>query len=135
MSKMIKNIADLSEAIKTAKLGRARKEAQVDTCTAFAAALYDILKARGVECRLITASCSFGMRSSLNWAHAVVGVGNRYYDSMGEFSASLYRQRAKIHPKVDFKITFKVFGRACAYEDELQGYYDFYSRILEKSIA
>ena len=42
---------DIHEIILAAKLGRERKYAQVDTCTVFAAALYDLLTDRGVPCR------------------------------------------------------------------------------------
>jgi hypothetical protein len=46
---------DISVAIKAAKLGRYRKESQVDTCTVFAAALYDLLREQGIPCQMATA--------------------------------------------------------------------------------
>lgn len=45
---------DVDLIIKAAKLGRERKDAQVDTCTVFAAALYDVLSSQGVQCKMVT---------------------------------------------------------------------------------
>jgi hypothetical protein len=61
---------DLSSAIMAAKLGRARKDAQEDTCAVFAAALYDVLQERGVPCEMATA---FPVGDIFNkWYHAVL---------------------------------------------------------------
>lgn len=78
---------DIDAIIKAAKLGRERKGAQVDTCVVFAAALYDVLSAKGIKCGMVTVIPD----GFSKWAHAVVEVAGRYYDSMGEFSADIYR--------------------------------------------
>ena len=79
---------DIDAFIKAAKLGRERKDAQVDTCAVFAAALYDVLTAQGLQCQMVTVVPN-GLSK---WAHAVVEVSGRYYDSLGEFSAGIYRR-------------------------------------------
>lgn len=94
---------DINAIITAAKLGRARKDAQEDTCDVFAAALFDVLSAHGIDCQMFIAEKKgFG-----SWAHAVVKVAGRYYDSMGEFSAEIYRARAKIHPSVKLEIVYR----------------------------
>ena len=54
---------DLSDIILSAKLGRARKDAQVDCCGEFAAALFDALEARDIPLPMtekITISVTLG---------------------------------------------------------------------------
>lgn len=122
---------DLATIIQTAKLGRTRKDAQEDTCAVFAAALYDVLCAHGVSCRMVTARKEgFG-----GWAHAVVEVDGRHYDSMGEFSVDIYRARARIHPKVTMDIVYKPYFREECYEPEFDELHAFYVKKLGKAMA
>lgn len=123
-------MTNIEQAIKTAKLGRTRRDAQEDTCAVFAAALYDILKSRGVPCRMFTAKPD----SLLNvWYHSVVKVDEVYYDSMGEFSCEIYRARAKIHHKVSFDIGYRPDKRDSCYEEEFGEMYEFYMAELGKA--
>jgi hypothetical protein len=120
---------DIEGIIKAAKLGRSRREAQEDTCTVFAAALHDVLAFQGIDCQMATAE----KQDLHGWAHSVVQVGQRYYDSMGEFSTDIYRARSKIHPKVTLDIRFKRDARADCYESEFEEMYDFYLKMLSKA--
>lgn len=122
---------DLNAIIQAAKLGRARKDAQVDTCTVFAAALYDVLSTQGVPCRMVTAVPT-GLGG---WAHAVVEVAGRYYDSMGEFSTSIYRARAKVHPRVTIDIEYRPDSRVECYEPEFDELHAFYLAALNKTMC
>lgn len=124
---------NIQDVILEAKLGRYRKDAQIDTCAVFAAALYDVLKARGISCALYTASYSYNYTSGSEWCHGVVKVGDRYYDSMGEFSLDIYRKRAKIHPKVNARMTFKRDSRIDCYEEEFEEMHIFYVDKLGKA--
>lgn len=120
---------DIDAIIKAAKLGRTRKDAQEETCSVFAAALYDALSARGITCKLVTAVKSgFG-----GWAHSLVEVAGRYYDSMGEFSTTIYRARAKIHPTVTLDITYQPDFRIDCYEPEYDELHAFYLQMLNKA--
>lgn len=121
---------DLDAIIKEAKLGRSRKDAQEDTCAVFAAALYDVLSAHGISCQMVTAVKTQGHA----WAHAVVEVAGRYYDSMGEFSTSIYRARAKIHPTVSLDIRFQPDSRCECYEQEFDEMHAFYAKMLNKAL-
>lgn len=122
---------DIAAVIQTAKLGRARKDAQEDTCAVFAAALYDVLSAHGVPCQMVTAiKRGFG-----GWAHAVVKVDGRHYDSMGEFSADMYRTRAKLHPKVSLVIDYQHDFRDECYEPEFDELHAFYVKMLNKAVS
>lgn len=123
---------DLSEIILSAKLGRSRKEAQVDCCGEFAAALFDALETRKIPCSMVTATKASSGRT--DWHHAVVEVGGRYYDSMGEFTPDIYRTRAKIHPTVEIDITFRPDDRSCAFEDDMAEMYAFYLEKLSKAL-
>ncbi len=122
---------DIASTIIVAKLGRTRKEAQEDTCTVFAAALYDLLCSRGISCNMVTA-VKHGFSS---WAHAVVEVDGRYYDSMGEFSTSIYRARARIHPSVNLDISYQPDVREDCYEEEFVELYNFYQKMLDKAAS
>ena len=122
---------DIEEIIKTAKLGRERKGAQEDTCAVFAAALYDVLTEQGVACKMVTVT----PRGLLPWAHAVVEVDGRYYDSMGEFSTDIYRARAKIHPTVGVRIEYEPDFRCDCYEPEFDEMHGFYVKMLRKALS
>lgn len=121
---------DIDALIKRAKLGRDRKDAQVDMCSVFATALYDVLKARDINCTLYTASCNIGIEP--RWYHSVVSVYGKKFDSMGEFSAEIYRARAKIHPGVSIKITY-TRDRPDDIDPEEQLLYDFFVKALNKA--
>jgi hypothetical protein len=123
---------NLAAAIAAAKIGRTRKDAQEDTCAVFAAALYDVLKARGIACRMYVAAPE--ARSMMMWYHSVVRAGGDYYDSMGVFSAEIYRARAKIHPIVKMPINFRPDRRADCFEDEFTDLHRFYSEALGKAV-
>jgi len=119
---------DIDAVIKAAKLGRARKDAQVDTCSVFAAALYDLLLPIK-PCKMVTA-----VKGGLGaWAHSIVEVDGRYYDSMGEFSVDIYRARMKVHPTVKLDIQFKPDSREDCYEPEFHEMYAFYLKMLRKA--
>ncbi|ELG7182267.1 TPA: hypothetical protein ACGW3N_000251 [Pseudomonas aeruginosa] len=120
---------DIALVIQAAKLGRTRKDAQEDTCSVFAAALYDFLSSRGVPCKMVTAV----KNGHGAWAHAVVEVDGRLYDSFGEFSTEIYRARAKIHPSVTVNITYKPDVREECYEPEFEEMYAFYLKMLTKA--
>lgn len=116
---------DIIELIKTAKIGRERREAQVDTCGPFAAALYDVLVENGFDVNLFVAGYR-GASSDSAWYHLVVEHGGTYYDSLGEFSAAIIRKRLKIHPRSDYELTFKPESRpGCYEEDDFELLYDF----------
>lgn len=119
---------NIEELIKSAKIGRARKDAQVDTCAVFAAALYDLLSA-AMACKMVTVV----NRGVLPWAHSVVEVDGRYYDSLGEFSTPIYRVRAKIHPSVTLNLRYQADSREECYEPEFAEMYAFYLKELTKS--
>lgn len=120
---------DIAGIITAAKLGSTRKDAQVDTCAVFAAALYDLLSGHSVACKLVTAV----KRGLGAWAHSLVEVDGRYYDSKGEFSTEIYRARAKIHPTVKLDIVYQADTRAECYEAEFDELHAFYLQMLSKS--
>ena len=98
---------DLTTIIQTAKLGRERKAAQEDTCAVFACALMDVLAEQGIAAEATTASFYLLPSSQASWHHAVVKVGDRFFDSMGEITHESVRTRTKIHPKVSTRLDFK----------------------------
>lgn len=116
----------ITDLINQAKLGRTRKEAQIDTCAVFAAALYDFLQAQKIPCSM---ACVYGAR----WAHLLVEVDGKFYDSMGEFSAETYRARAKIHPSVTVRLKFTKDFREDCYEPDFHELYLFYLKKIQKA--
>lgn len=124
-------VLDISENIKAAKLGRLRKDAQEDTCTVFAAALYDVLRSHGIPCQMVSAHNVQGDA----WAHSLVEVDGRFYDSMGEFSTEIYRIRAKVHPSVSVEITYSPDFRCDCYDSEFEELYTFYVKQLKRAIC
>lgn len=124
---------DIHTLILTAKLGRTRKDAQIETCTVFAAALHDVLSAHGIACEIATAVCKGDCIR--HWAHSVVKVADRYFDSRGEFSKEIYSARAKFHPSVSFEIEFqKDLRHWCDEEvEELDQLHKFYIKALNKA--
>lgn len=126
---------DIIELIKTAKLGRERKDAQVDTCAPFAAALHDVLIENGLDVTLSVA-CHKGATYQHIWYHLVVQHGGTYYDSLGEFSKEIIRKRLKIHPSVDFPLTFEPETRpGCYEEDDYEALFEFFAGAFRKAAA
>jgi hypothetical protein len=126
-------IMDIVELIKTAKIGRERKDAQVDTCAAFGAALYDVLAENGFSPSLVTA-CYRGVSVDRTWYHQVVEVEGKMYDSLGEFSTDIVRARLKIHPKVDYQLAYTPERReGCYDDDDFQLVYEFLLKELRKA--
>lgn len=119
---------DIHNWIIEAKLGSARKDAQEDTCSVFAAALFDLLTERGVAAEM------FCVCQPRRWAHSVVKVGDKFYDSKGEFSEDIWRQRAKIHPSVKTSLEFAPDLRDGVFDDEFDGLYAFYVKALKKAL-
>lgn len=122
---------NIDAIIKAAKLGRERKEAQIGTCAVFAAALYDVLSAQGIQCQMMTV-VPIGLSK---WAHAVVEVAGRYFDSMGEFSTDIYRARAKIRPTVTFELDYRDDSRVECYEPEFDELHAFFIKALNKALC
>lgn len=116
--------------IQAAKLGRERKDAQIDTCSVFAAALFDVLTQMGIACQMVTAV----NRSGRGWAHSVVEADGAYYDSMGEFSGDIYKARAKLHPSVRVDIEFRKDFREDCFEPEFEELYTFFMKALTKAV-
>jgi hypothetical protein len=116
------NIADL---IKNAKIGRERKDAQIDTCGPFGAALYDVLVEYDFDVNLVVAGYR-GVTTERTWYHLVIEHDGTYYDSLGEFSTEIMRQRLKIHPRSEYALSFKPEPRLGCYEEEdYELLYDF----------
>lgn len=119
----------LDGIIKQAKLGRARKEAQEDSCAEFAAALYDVLAEFKVPSSLYVVRLDLYSEPTY---HTVVKVKDTYYDSMGVFSEKSLRANLKIHPKVQFKLKFERDKRKGIFDDDTIGMYEFYKEKLVK---
>lgn len=133
VAERLTNMLDIHTLILTAKLGRTRKDAQIETCTVFAAALHDVLSAHGIACEIATAVCKGDCIQ--HWAHSVVKVSDRYFDSRGEFSKAIYSARAKLHPSVAIKIEFqKDLRHWCDEEvEEFDQLHKFYIKALNKA--
>jgi hypothetical protein len=69
------------------------------------------------------------------WAHEVVEAAGRYYDSLGEFSANIYRARVKLHPTVTLDITYQQDVRTDCYEPEFDELHVFFVKALKKSMC
>jgi hypothetical protein len=124
---------DIVGLIKTAKIGRERKDAQVDSCSAFAAALYDVLEENGFSPSLVTA-CYRGATVETTWYHLVVEVEGKMYDSLGEFSTEIMRDRLKVHPKVRYELKYTLEIRDDCYdEDDFGGVYEFLVKEFRKT--
>lgn len=118
--------------IKEAKLGRARKEAQEDTCAEFAAALYDVVRSLGIWCTLCVVRIT-GYSGDPAY-HTVVKVNGQYYDSLGVFSEKELRIRLKINPKVTLHLKYERDRREGIFEDDMIDMYSFYKKQLTKAI-
>lgn len=108
---------DIIELLKTAKIGRERKEAQIDTCAPFAAALYDVLFENGFDVNLFVVAYR-GATVDSTWYHLVVEHDGIYYDSLGEFSTDIMRTRLKVRSSTQYELTFKREPRPGCYEEE-----------------
>lgn len=95
---------DIARIIKEAKLGGARKDAQIDACEPFAAALFDALNAAGIETKVFCATFFIVGSPSPEWAHAIVQVGGVFYDSLGVFNHEVVRARLRIHKNVQTRL-------------------------------
>jgi len=124
----------LSEIIMAAKIGRYRKDAQIDTCDVFAAALYDALKARDIPCSVYTVAFTRAFSRMPEWYHGVVKVAGKYYDSLGEFSCDIIRTRNRIHPKVTFDLSFTKDIRDGFFNDEYADLHEHYLKFLAKAM-
>lgn len=98
---------DIARIIKEAKLGGARKDAQIDACEPFAAALFDVLTAAGIEAKVFAASFFVEGARSPKWAHAVVQSGGIFYDSLGVFNHEIVRARQRTHKRVQTELHFE----------------------------
>jgi hypothetical protein len=124
---------DIIELIKTAKIGRERKDAQVDSCAAFAAALYDVLAENGFAPSMVTA-CYRGVSVDSTWYHQVVKVDGKMYDSLGEFSTRIMRDRLKVRQSTAYELEYQPDRReGCYDEDDFQGVYDFLAKEFRKT--
>jgi len=124
---------DIVELIMQAKIGRERRDAQIETCAPFAAALYDVLEENGFEVRMVTAGRT-GVSANMTWYHSVVQVDGRFYDSMGEFSTEIVRKRNRIHHSVNYELSFMPDTRDdCFDADDYQALYEFLLKELRKS--
>ena len=117
--------------IKHAKLGRERKYAQVETWSVFAAALYDVLVENGIAGTIVTAV----QREPVRWAHSVVQVEGKFFDSMGEFSTDIYRERARIHPSVTLEIEYVSDVRDECYESDYEELHSYFVKQLSKAFV
>ena len=124
---------DVAELILGAKLGRTRKDAQIDTCTVFAAALYDVLSGAGVACEVWDAAFFVEPFTMPSCVHAVVSVRGSFFDSMGIFGHEIVRSRSKIHPKVKTRLKMKRDVR-CFDESDYSEMHAFYVKELTKSL-
>lgn len=125
--------SDPHTLIMTAKLGGARKDAQVDTCAVFAAALFDVAVEAGMACQLYTAAFHLAGFREPRWYHSVVAIRGSYYDSQGTFDLEICRRRLKLHPSVRCNLTFQPDTRDGMYEEEFEELYRFYAKALRKS--
>ena len=119
---------DIRSLIKNVKIGRERKDAQIDTCCVFAAALYDILLENDLKPKLVCASMP------KKWHHMVVEIEGEMFDSLGEFNTFIMRKRLKIHPKVKFELTYTAESRSGCFEEEYRELYKFFLEKFRKEI-
>lgn len=124
---------DLSAVILNAKLGRERRDAQIDTCSIFAAALVDVLTENGVQADFCSASFVILPGDRASWHHAVVKVGDTFFDSMGEFNHEIVRARTKTHKTVKSRLDFRSDQRDEVEEDELAELLEFFVKKLRIS--
>lgn len=110
--------------ILNANLGSARKDAQIDTCEVFSAALTDTLLGLGIKCTVSAASFFIEPHHAPEWGHSIVTVCGRYYDSLGQFDHAIVRARLKIHRDVRTRLEIKRDRRG--FDPEFERLYKFY---------
>lgn len=79
---------NIDAIIKAAKLGRERKDAQVDTCAVFAAALYDVLSAKGLQCQMVTVVPNGLSKWRMPWLKSLGATTTRWASSLPTFIVS-----------------------------------------------
>jgi hypothetical protein len=122
---------NLHDIIMNAKIGEMRKDAQIETCTVFAAALGDLLKNRKIEHTYLCVSPKTP-HSSLMWYHTVIGFAGKMFDSYGLFNADILKKRQKL--KIDLDLLVKNDVREDV-DEEFSKLYIFFVKKLEKSFA
>jgi hypothetical protein len=124
---------DISNLILNADLGHEREDAQIDTCAAFGAALFDVLKSNGEAPSLYTVTHR-DENPDWAWCHVVVRVGDTYYDSLGEFSDDIIRKRLGIEENEDYELIYEPDRREGCYDQlDFQLVYEFL--LIELTIA
>ncbi|AQT06557.1 hypothetical protein [Acetobacter persici] len=107
---------DFHSLIKNAALGSSRKDAQIDTCTVFSAALYDVLRGAGLRPEVYDATLhqvtTYGKGESRTniqtlFVHSVLKIRGKYYDSLGLFNEEIVRGRMKLHKNIQSRLDFK----------------------------
>lgn len=88
---------DLHNIIISAKLGRERKGAQVETCAVFSSALHHVLAAHGMESQCYSTTPADHLA---DWSHGLVMFDGSYFDSMGRFSDQILASRMR--PKTKY---------------------------------
>jgi hypothetical protein len=121
---------DIVNIIQNAKLGRSRKDAQIDTCSVFAEALLTVLRDAGQKSTLSTATLKISGR--VLCYHSVVTVARVHYDSLGIFNETTLRQRGKYHRDVVLDLTFR--RDKPDNDDEYELLRQFYIKQLKKSL-
>ncbi|GBQ85493.1 hypothetical protein AA14337_3085 [Acetobacter malorum DSM 14337] len=111
----MKNL-DFHRLILNAALGSSRKDAQIDTCTVFSAALYDVLRAARLRPEVYDATLyqvtTYGKGGSQTntktlFVHSVLRIRGKYYDSLGLFNEEIVRGRMKVHKNVQSRLDFQ----------------------------
>lgn len=124
---------DITTLILTADLGHEREDAQIDTCAAFGAALYDVLKSNGQSPQLFTVTHR-DENPDWAWCHVLVRVGDTYFDSLGEFSDDIIRKRLGIEENEEYELIYEPDRReGCYDQDDFQLVYEFL--LVELTIA
>jgi hypothetical protein len=122
----------LNNLILNAKLGSARKDAQIDSCGPFAAALHDILKMNGMRSSIWSAEMHWEYFSKPEWGHYVVRYIGIAYDSLGFFDKKIICKREKI--KSNFCLVMRRMSRQGIFEDDEINMYNFFYSALAKQM-
>lgn len=124
---------DIAQIISQAKLGSTRKDAQIDACEPFAAALFDVLSSAQIDATVCTATFRLSHRRLPLWAHAVIQSDGIFYDSMGVFNHDVVRKRQRIHKNVRTELKLEKDIRDFN-EKEWSEMHKFYFEALSKSL-
>lgn len=80
------------------------------------------------------AACYRGATVDSTWYHQVVEVDGKMYDSLGDFSTEIIRDRLKVHKASKFELKYQPESRdGCYDEDDFQGVYDFLVKEIRKT--